>query len=304
MTSAKRSAKTTTGLKSVFMALALAGLVGGVAVTPAEATPVGESSAYGVSVDLNVASAIHAGLGPIGQSAGNAPGAYETSDTVLGIDEVLGLGTGLLGGLLGNYGEGLSTGVITTHAGSGLPDVLEAHASASVDDLSSGLVLQLPILGGLSLLSIGASTIASSASVADAGGLLAAGDTTIEDLTLGGSILDGLLPISLALYAAPDPNTVLLDLLGVKITLNEQMQGAFGDNGLALTTNAMHIAFDDYLLGGSLLNGDIIIGSSYAALDLGAPDTPVGQVPEPATLGLMGVGLIGAGVFYRRRRPA
>ena len=138
----------------------------------------------------------------------------------------------------------------------------------------------------------------------NANGLYSTGASSIEGLGISGSLL-GLFDIDGAAYANAAPNTEIR-LLGLTVILNEQREVRSGAGDIFRYTNAINIALTDYLLAGSIVTGNIIIGHSEAGISgYVAPITPpvVAAVPEPATWGMMilGFGLIGAAM--RRRRP-
>jgi hypothetical protein len=280
-------------------------LLASVTALRVEAAPVGASDAYGLGADLNILNVVSVSAGPFGAASGTSPGAYNNSNTVLSVDENL----GLVSNLLGNYAQGLHTGVIETNANSSIPNATQAAASATINDLNLGLIFtpSLPLLDPLAILGLSADTIVSSSEVVDVGGLMAVGDTQIEGLGLSSGVLS-LLGIDLGLAIDPGANTTLVDLLGLKIVLNEQITNDVGGNGLGLETNAIHISFDDFVLGAlglgaGLLNGDVYVGHTYAQVALLADSgNPANAVPEPAALGLFGVGLLGLGFGLRRRR--
>jgi len=288
----------------LFTALAVI-LLTSVAAVQAKAAPIGASDAYGLGANLSILNVVSVSAGPFGEVSGTAPGAYITSNTVLSVDENL----GLVSNILGDYMQGLHTGVIETNASSDIPGATQAAAGATINDLNLGLMFapSLPILDPLAILGLSADTIVSSSEVMDAGGLMAVGDTRIEGLGLSSGVLS-LLGVDLGLAVDPGANTTLVDLLGLKIVLNEQITNDVGGNGLGLETNAIHISFDDFGLsvlglGAGLLNGDVYVGHTYAEVALLAdPGTPVNDVPEPAALGLFGVGLLGLGYGLRRHR--
>jgi len=260
---------------------------------PASAATTISSSAYGISANLSVLGLVNANLGPVGAVAGSAPPAYDKSGSVVSVNQNLSLlATGLL-----NAGEHIGTGLVTTTASSPYPAIASGNASATIDGLSTALTTQVLLAPVLTLLGVSANTIQSTSGVSAAGGLNAFGTSTIEGLTVTGLSL-GLLRIDGGLFINPDPNTVLVDILGLRIVLNEQVLGGNGVTDLSLATNALHISFDNFALGTGLLSGDVIVGHSQAAItDYVAP------VPEPATWAMMigGFGLIG--VSLRRRRP-
>jgi hypothetical protein len=62
----------------------------------------------------------------------------------------------------------------------------------------------------------------------------------------------------------PAPNTVLLDLAGVRVVLNEQVSLQEGEVQ-SVTVNAVHISVDA-VPGLGLLTGDVVLGQSHAQL--------------------------------------
>lgn len=266
---------------------------------PAIAETTTSSSAYGISADLNVANVAHVGVGPVAAVSGTAPDAYDKSNSVLTVNQNL----ALISNPLLNVRQTLNAGVLTSTAQSGYPGTPDASASATVASLSAGLTSKVLLIPQLSLLGLTANTIQSTAAIDAANGLTAIGSTTIEGLSLTGLGLGGLL-INGSLFVNPNANTVLVDLLGLKIILNEQILTGDGISNLALQTNAIRASFDNFLLGTDVLNGDIIIGHSQAAINDYMP--MAAAVPEPATWAMMlgGFGLIGFAARGRRRNVA
>ncbi|NJC05388.1 hypothetical protein GGQ97_001181 [Sphingomonas kaistensis] len=229
-------------------------------------------------------------IGPVAATSGSAPPDYNVSNSVASVQEAASLTTGLTGlsqrvetGLLSSNSTGTATG---------------ASATATVNDLAAGIgltVINDPRLAGL--FSIGATTIQSQSTASSLGGLSATGSTTIEGLVIGGSVLSGL-NINASLFSNPDPNTVLFDLGGLFIILNEQIMEGDGLTSLGITTNAIRVGFNNFALGTGVANGNLIIGQSRASVT-----AAVAAVPEPATWAMMllGFGVIGA-TFRRRRR--
>jgi len=188
--------------------------------------------------------------------------------------------------------ERLQTGLLTSNS---TATATGASATATVNNLSVGIgptTLATPFLA--SIFGLTATTIQST-STASMSGL--AGSTIIEGLTITGSGLGGF-TFSAAGNITPAANTQLspafLLALGVSIILNEQIV-----SGNSITTNAIHITFNDFLLAdGGLKDGDIIVSSTTAAFTAGQ----TGAVPEPATWAMMLIGFGAMGVSMRRRR--
>jgi len=248
------------------------------------------SSAYGAGVHIAAAGTAQAD-GTFGGASGSGGPAYDQSGGVATVNQNATLATDLLY----SASDALRTGVITSNASSGGSGSNGATATATINNVSFGLNNQL--LSTLSLnglLSLGADTITSTTSVGIGGvdntGFYGIGSSSLTGLTLTGSLLTA--AIDGSAYANAAANTVLLSLAGLKVILNEQIQTQ-GTGGMAMQTNAVHIALSDYALDGKLLNGDIVLGHSQAQ---------IGGVPEPATWAFMIVGLGAVGASLRRRR--
>jgi len=270
-------------------------------VVPAHAAMTIDSSAYALSASLSAANAVLVNVGPLAASSGSAPGAYSDSASLLTIDQNLQLaGFGLL-----DVRQQLSTGVVQSSASSPYPVAPTGMASAGINGLDVGLSTQALFLPPITVLGISADTLLSTTSVSAENGLSAIGSTTIEGLDLTGLGLGGLL-FDGSLFVNPDPNTVLLDLLGLKIVLNEQIWSGDGVTDIGLATNALRVTFDDFLLGGNLVSGDIVLGHSQASISGYEITPPTSPVPEPASWALMiaGFGLVGGAARMRRVRPA
>lgn len=263
---------------------------------PAIAATTVSSSSYGLGANLTVGNLVVANVGPIGAASGTASPAYDQSATVLSVNQNLALAS--IAGIA--FREQLSTGILVSTARSAFPASITGDASATINNLSTALTAKAPIVPVLTLLGLSATTIRSTAAVDGSAGLSAVGSTTIEGLNLTGLGLGGLL-IDGSLFINPNPNTVLVDLLGLRIVLNEQILSGDGVTDLMLQTNALRASFTNFALGTNLLNGDVVIGHSQAAInDFALPTAPV---PEPATWAMMIAGFGMAGGAMRRRRP-
>lgn len=115
-----------------------------------------------------------------------------------------------------------------------------------------------PLLNVLGLISLNALAVDSFALV---GGGCFAGLAQVGASGLVNATTSGLL--SLLISPSAGPNTVVLDLLGIRIVANEQIVvGDFFSN-LKLTVNPLHISINN-LLGLGLLSADITLAQSEA----------------------------------------
>lgn len=260
-------------VQSVFLLIAIS-LVS--IPTIARAQTIGSSSSFGAFADLTLLPLIGPGinidLGPVSTASGSAPPDYSDADTVLS--------TGISTGLTGNI---LSTGVLATNASSIIAND-NTSADATVDDLS------LSVVGALPLLTIGADTVVSTADVSGdcgAGSLTATGTTTIEGASVGGT-----LGLGLSIDVNPPPNFELINLLGIRVVLNEQIVTGDGVTSRGITVNAIHVDLTNTIL--SLigaLSGDIIISQSQAQVQCNEVQESAGlsitksDSPDPVTVG-------------------
>ena len=263
--------------------------------SPAMAAPTVSSSSYGASAALTVGNVVHVGVGPVAAVSGVAPAAYNQSLTVASVNQSLSLvATPLL-----SVDQSLTSGILTSTAQSAFPTTLSGSASATIANLGLALTSDTPITAPLTLIGLSANAVSSFSSVSGVGNLAAMGSSSILGLQLTGSVL-GSLNIDGALFANPSANTVLVNLLGLRILLNEQIASGDGVTGIGIQTNAIHASFTNFLIGTQLLNGDIIVGHSQAAIaGIGAA-----AVPEPASWAMLiaGFGMIGG--MMRRRTGA
>ena len=211
----------------------------------------GNSSSFGAFVDLTFVPLLGGGvdidLGPVPTASGSGvdPDTYSDSDTLASASVSL-----------VPLGDILSTGVLTVNADGDLANDTTS-ADATVDDLG------VFIVGALTLLSITADTVGSTADVSGECGvsdLEATGTTTIEGASVGGT-----LGLGLNIDVNPPPNFELLNALGIRVVLNEQIVTGNGTDSRGITVNAIRIDLTDTiltLLG--TLSGDIIIAQSQA----------------------------------------
>jgi len=246
--------------------------------TIARAQTNGNSSSFGAFVDLTfvplLGGDVDLDLGPLPTASGSAvdPNTYSDSDTALSASVSLPA-----------LGSILSTGVLTVNADGDLANDTTS-SDATVDDLG------IFIVGALQLLTITADTVVSTADISGecgVSGLTATGTTTIEGAGVGGT-----LGVGLSIDASPPPNTVLLDLLGIRVVLNEQIVSGDGVNSRGITVNAIHVDLTNTILTLiGALSGDIIIARSQAQVlcdevegEADLSITKVG-VPDPVTVG-------------------
>ncbi len=252
----------------------------------------GSAQGYGVSSELN---AFGGNLGisvpptPNGASVSAAPPG-SASDSVLGLSVSDSHSTGLPPT---NYALQLSTGLLSAEAASdvdGGPGSRASSASALVNNLDFGVgTLNLINVLSSSVVDLSADTLSSNASVTgDAGSFVASGSVSLENayLTVAGlSLLGvGVNDTNGALVANPSPNLVILDALGITVTLNRQIVDCLFDS-CSISVDALVIEFSDFVFGGSLLNGDLVVGHSEASLK-------ASPVPLPAAVWLFGSGLM------------
>lgn len=264
---------------TVFVAVAF----GAALASPAQAVVIsGASSAYGEFVSLTTTPVIGVSAtltsGPLPQVSGTAPAPYNLSSSLLSV----------------TVGQLLSAGLLDVAASSNVNGGLGSRFASGSASVASVTLDLLSAFGGIS-----AQAIQSGATVnGDFGALSSSGTTTLVGLSVQGVA---------AVNLSPAPNTVLLDALGLKVTLNEQIVTGDGTSTAGLTVNAIHVEFTDFAtlgLGGdlSIVNGDIILSHSMASLTAQAngPGPGPQPVPEPASLALLGLGLASLGLVRRR----
>lgn len=157
----------------------------------------------------------------------------------------------------------------------------------------------MPILG--SLLDISATTLTSTSTASNFGGLVLTCSSEINNLTISGLALGGgpAITVNASGLASTPVDDILFNLGGLVIVSNYQTpiyDGAVVDG---IQTTALAIGFNNFAFGGGLLNGIVLIADSGASV-AGSPTA----VPEPATWAMMLTGFGMLGVVARRRRTS
>jgi uncharacterized repeat protein (TIGR01451 family) len=261
--------------RSLWMSsLGLACCFGTAAAPRASAATTGASSAYGEALHLTLAPLVGGGLpidsGPLPEASGNAPPPYSQAMTQADVTVQGSMGLGKI----------LSTGILSVEADSNVPRSNQAHARAEVDNTS---------LLVTSLLNLSANVIVSEASI---GGTCGSSLTPVGTSTFVSASLGGIVGTGLTVPPNPAPNTELLNQLGIRVVLNEQLLAGDGTTRETLSVNALHVYLSNVSLGTiGALNGDIVVSHSQAALDCnGLPDSADLSIsksasPNPATQG-------------------
>lgn len=242
-------------------------MLGVFGTTSAQATSTGSAtgSAFGESVNLTLLGNPIKN-GPLPSVYGTAPPDFNKHAEVASAT----VSNPLLGLLL-------QTGVLTVNTNSNVETGNSVHADATVNDTSIAL---------LSLLAIDATVLQSTVDISGTcgGNLTAVGKTTIVAGIVGGTIKTTSIPVN------PAPNTVLLNLLGIRVVVNEQIKTGDGVNNRGLTVNAIHISFANVSLAGiGLVNGDIIVSQSKAQRTCPTPTADLvltkSDSPDPVNVG-------------------
>jgi uncharacterized repeat protein (TIGR01451 family) len=218
-------------------------------------TPVTHGAAFGEQLSLKLQTllaTVQASSGPLSSVTGDAPPFNQDASA-------LSVSVGL-----GSFGTVLHTGLLLSHTDSAAAG--QVASNATVHDLGLSLVPVVP------LLTLHADEVRSSAAIGGTCGsaLTATGTTTLINAGAGGT-----LGLGLHLGASVAPNTVLLNLLGVRVVLNEQIASGDGVTSRALAVNAIHVSVQNSLLGAlGRLSGDVVIAHSEARVVCAAPPPP------------------------------
>lgn len=228
-----------------FAALIL--LTGGAAL--AQSPAAGSSSAMGEAVSLNVlpllGSPVVVTSGPLPTVSAAAPPSSASATTPVSVVA----GVPMLGTVL-------QTGVLRVNASSQTLPTATAEGDATVN------AARLNVGALASVLGFGADTIASQATLSCSSFVpTVTGSTTLTNPRVT------LLGLPLAIDPTPAANTVLVDILGLRVVLNEQIvsTSAFATD---LVVNAVHVSIDALALsaGMGVLTGDIVVAHSHANL--------------------------------------
>jgi len=242
------------------------------------ADPVTRGDAYGEQISLKLQTllaTLQVSSGPLSTVSGDtSPFNKDASALSLNVG-------------LGSFGTVLHTGLLLSHTDSASPS--QVSSNATVHDLGISLVPVAP------LLTLHADEVRSSAVIGGTCGsaLTATGSTTLVNAGVGGT-----LGLGLRINASVPPNTVLLNLLGVRVVLNEQIVGGDGLTSRTINVNAIHISIQNSLLGPlGRLTSDIVIAHSDAQIVCAPPPPPptpkadlgvtLAAAPNPVTVGQM-----------------
>ncbi|HEX4498693.1 MAG TPA: DUF11 domain-containing protein [Thermoanaerobaculia bacterium] len=272
------------GMSKVSM-MVTAGLMGWLlpAGSPLAAQTPASSSAFALSADLQAVpffgSGVAATSGPLPRvSIDGLPGDGVPASRRGSLPSAA-LSTPLTGPLL-------RTGRLAVSAASERSEAVAMHGTAVVRDALITLGQAMP------LLSLDAGVVRSAAAIDGAcgSGLTVAGSADLTDVTAGGS-----LGLGLIVPGHPAPNTVLLDVPGVRIVLNEQARTADGPEAWEITVSAVHVYLRNAPLSGlGQITGDIVLARSQASVRC-----PSGPAPA-ADLALTGVAAPGSVAPGRR----
>lgn len=252
------------------------------------------SKAFGIFSDVKVINTVGVTVGPAAQVSGQTSPGYNNTGTLASLNTNVDLG---LVSLV-TAGLGLTTGVINTSAtANGTLPTNTSTGSGYSEVNNLGINLYTSTFGLVTTaLGLTSDKVTSTTTVTRLNGVnTLTGSSLLANLNL--SVL-GAPILSLGANGTVGINTVAYDLAGLRILLNEQISTNSGATQ-SLTTNAIHIFFNNFLLSGRTLTGNIIVGQSFAQIN-------VDPVPEPMTWTQMlaGFALVGSALRRRRQLPA
>jgi uncharacterized repeat protein (TIGR01451 family) len=214
-------------------------------------------SAFGEQVTLNVApvlgSPVQVTSGPLPQVIRSSTSNFSASDELAGA----GVSTALTGAI---FSSGLL--IVTTEASSA---PMRVTSSSSIQNPSLQLGVLVPLIG------LRADQIRATAQLTGCRQEATATGTT----QLLAPSASGTLGLALSIPVDPAPNTVLLNLAGIRLVVNEQI--VTQKSGIrSLVVNAVHLSVSTLSVAGiGLLTGDVILGQARAQMDCSAvsPDS-------------------------------
>jgi len=218
----------------------------------AQTPPAASSSAFGEWVSIQLlpllGSPVQVASGPLPAVSGSAYPLYDQSKQAASAQvSVPGLG------------NVLQTGVLMGNAASPVPIGTAAMSDTMV------VSVQVRLAAVLSLLNLSADAVSSKALVycpCVSGTAVSGGMVNLAKAKLNGLSLD----------VHPAPNTVLLDVAGLRVVLNEQILDVQGYD-TELTVNAVHISLDALPIDGvGVLTGDIILAQSRSEVRCFVPE--------------------------------
>ncbi|OYQ24728.1 hypothetical protein CHU93_15325 [Sandarakinorhabdus cyanobacteriorum] len=269
----------------------------------AQATTSITTSAFGLHNTVRALGVAGADVGPLAEVSGTTSPGYAVTGEVLSHSSQTGLGVAFgdtsapgratsfdLGPLV-STSLNLSAGLIATAAnanGTTPLDTSSGDASAVVNNFNLGLVTttfgtDVPII------TLSATQLRSQTQVQRTGITSSlSGSSEFTNLSLA---VDGFSIITLGSNASVAANHVVYNLGGLSIVMNEQVSTGVLGGIERFVTNAMRISFNNYLVGGQSLSGDVIIAQSAGQMLI----DPGAVVPEPATWlqMILGFGLVG-----------
>jgi len=266
---------------------------------PAQASVIsGTSDAYTAQASASYTSIIGSGgasTGKIFDVTRTAPPTYSIVDPHASMTINV-PPSGILAGDVLSVTSGLLTNSIASNVDGGLGS---RTTTADSEVANASISLLTPLIGN-PLLSITVGAIHQNATASgDFGSMSAFGSLTIEDLVvkLAGVTVYSLLGVNNVAANFQVVNASLAGA-GISLYLNQQtpITGPFLEG---ISTNALHLSFNASLAGLASAQGDVILGHAEAVQGY-APNA----VPEPASIAMMGLGAVGAGLAGLRRRKA
>ncbi len=182
---------------------------------------------------------------------------------------------------LGSLGSVLATGVLEVNVSSTL-SADQVDAVATTNNLVLGVAPVTPLPP---VMALGSDVVTARAMArCTAGNVVVSGSTELVGAQLS---LLGAVGVALASNPAPNTQVPVAGVLGLSITLNEQIATATG-----ITVNAIHVRYLNLPVLADLLSGDIIVSHAVASMaDCTPAGSPMGNIgvsktaQGPATTG-------------------